>query len=44
MKKVEEIAKIREDKKKELSLRINKSSNTRRKAYFSMPRNRMYIF
>lgn len=44
MKTVEEIAKIREEKKRELELRINKASNTRRKAYFSMSRNRMYIF
>ncbi len=36
MKTIEDITKIREEKKKELDLRINKVSNTRRKTYFSM--------
>jgi urocanate hydratase len=44
MKTVEEIAKIREQKRKELDLRVNTSLSTRGEAYFSLQWNRVYFF
>ena len=43
MKTLEEIKEIRENKIKELDLRVNTASDTREKHIFSLPWYRMYI-
>jgi len=44
MKSLEEIKKIREEKRKELDLRVNLKANTVEKHILVCHRNRMYIF
>ena len=44
MKTLEELHKISEEKRKELDLRVNTKADTKRKTYFSMSRNWLYIF